>query len=608
MYKRSLFFYLLIILVVLFPQNSVKVAASSGSDLYISEVWQNKNVKFSDKCTIGKTDQCIYDVWIELFNPTSKPVNLSDYKFDFRSNKLDFISGKCSSITGRSFTTSCDYTAIKFKETIAPNSTVVFRNKYGSNITNFTNRSEVGVSSLELDITDPGIATLPDFTFSLVNNLSNKVVDSFSKSKTDSNSSIQFCIDPKTGNKVQVESTSALNIDGKTFYATPGNQNDCPKPVEIAPPPPPVIETPTSPAGGLNQATQTATILNTGASGEIENNVETTKTIDEVPNTAVSTVTNQTPQAIIQKTDLNPEVQTQADSTNSNLKSKEDELKVKTEVTDEKIIDSQADNLADKNTSLVETEIKAVESVVIDPTKTQDNDIEIVSTSTEILGGNTNGGRNTIVTTDNNAGGPPGSGGNGGNASGGGTNSGASGQSNAGSGSTNFILIQAEKSAEVKIINEVKLAQTVAEELNSNPQTLIATLSDDSSNPRSSSLGIETAKQDANTEVIKNYLANNVIEVELQSTNNSSDFAFVQQSVTINPQISPSVVNQSQSFVISKSDSSSKVTLDMHSVKSGFIYFDLVLIIFLLTKSIRQNHISLSKVIESASCALFQKK
>jgi hypothetical protein len=587
MYKRPLFFYFIIILVVLFSQNSVKVAASNAPDLYISEVWHNY-VIFGNECRFpentSNTSFCSADTWVEITNKGQQNLDLSGYQID--------IGAK---------------TKTKINQLIIPaNSSFILQNKHfnkqGLNSLNgFISRSYNSSSQLiYLDILNFGTNNIanPGYSFKLLKP-NNEIVDSFSKSEFGTSSSIQFCWDEKSGQKIIAPNKSSVNIDGKTFYATPGNQNDCPKPADIAPPPPPVIETPTPPAVGLNPVTQTTTILDTVASVEIENKVETTKTIDEVVKTVFPTVINQSPQTDTPTIDLKPEVQTQTDSNNSNLQSKEDESK---------IINSQPDNLTAKNASLVETETKMLESVGIDVSKTLDKVKNITGIFTETIVSDGKVGVDTIVATDNNNGGnpPPGLGDNeGSNSSSSG--SGSDNITNTSNGSTNgFILIQSENKIETRSVNEVKLVELAVKESNSNPQTLVATVSDDDSNPPGSLT--QTVEQETKSKTQANYLANNVIEVELQSTNNSSDFAFVQQSVVINPQITPSVVNQSQSFVLSKSDSSSKVTLDMHSVKSGFIYFDLVLIIFLLTKSVRENSISISSIAKSARSLFSQKK
>jgi hypothetical protein len=655
MYKRPLFFYLIIIFVVLFSQNSVKVAASNTPDLYISEVWHNY-VAFDDECrwlgNPSKKSNCSWDAWVEVTNPTNSIKNLSNYSV--------IAGGK-----NRNFENI----------TLAPYSSIIVQNKYGQaskplGLKGILDRS-VSVSSpvTYVDILQTGNKS-SSYKFVILNN-SGLVVDSFDQTLNNPNSSVQFCIDTKSGNKIQVESKSTINVEGKTIYATPGNQNDCPKPAGITPP--------TTLANGTSNpptpdfiSLQTAVTNNTAA---VPKQIQTKDSTTTVATSPAISASNEASGSVIQ----NPSESTNGGLINTistlSANQGEDNSKIGTTANYNTTTGVEESNKA--TTTVVEEVKPSISTVVESPVNTLEDFKNISdmtagsaskdgsgSTNQAVTksdndnppgtggGGNsgTNGfsggessltnfvtldsektdavtnqkqliniakdfeqsnslgdsGSRTNSVADNNDNAPPGSGGNGG----GNSSSGGSGSDNithTSNGSTNgFILIQSENKIETRSVNEVKLVELAVKESNSNPQILVATVSDDNSNPPGSLT--HTVEQKTKSKTLENYLANNVIEVELQSVNNSSDFAFVQQSVVINPQITPSVVNQSQSFVISKSDSSSKVTLDMHSVKSGFIYFDLVLIIFLLTKTFRHNSIFILSIIKSAKSSIFQKR
>ena len=234
------FCFLLIVILGLNLVSIIQKIAISAVDLqkpYISEVWHG-NSNYSDKCTSleiqSKTavGYCPMDTWIEIQNPTANSISLNGYSLDVTSNRGFVEQGKCEELDltllkgKRTDMLYCEPTKINDKlglnQTIAPNSQVLFQQKYGT-IINMLSRA--GFSAQKLDLVRRGAST-EFYSASLVDN-TGLVIDTFSSS-FGANASIQICLD-ENGNKKQSSSNKPFKAGEKTFYGTPGSKNDCPE-------------------------------------------------------------------------------------------------------------------------------------------------------------------------------------------------------------------------------------------------------------------------------------------------------------------------------------------------------------------------------------------
>jgi hypothetical protein len=230
---------------------------SNAADLqkpYISEVWYGDSA-YGDKYRpskpyVTKTAKglCSLDAWVEITNPTSNV--LSGFRLDTSSNRSFKTDGGCEDLDltdkGDAGTNNllCKSREIRGENniplSIAPNSTILLREKYGTLFQSMLVRA--GLSSVEIDLVHTG-TPLGYFSVDFISN-TGSIVDSFSSGFSGS-SSVQICLD-EYGNKKQTNSTKSFQAGDKSFYGTPGSKNDCPetKKVEIPVIPPPPAETP----------------------------------------------------------------------------------------------------------------------------------------------------------------------------------------------------------------------------------------------------------------------------------------------------------------------------------------------------------------------------
>jgi hypothetical protein len=627
--RVAVFGYIIIMAALISPA-MIQAKASNTPDLFISEVWHNY-VAFEDECrwpgNPSTKSNCSWDAWVELTNPTNKTINLTDYSI--------VAEGK-----NRNFGVA----------TIPAFSSIIIQNKYGQatkplGLKGVLDRVSNSNPLVYIDILQTGNKT-SSYKFVLLNKTGAEV-DSFNQNITPSNNSIQFCWDSKSGQKISIESKTPMIIEGKTFYTTPGNQNDCPKPVDVTPVPPNVSTT-TTPPGHTAQSNLQPKVDSLAETNAV--NSENPKNV-EVTSGNVSTITPglvNTADAPIQDKISD----TAATPTQEKLIETPKVVETKAEnvvFQKEQVVIEAVEKIEPPRVDTVVTQavIAKIEDAITSPSNTANNNSTPTPPRSDGDGSSgsvaTNGNENTISTSatletdnnqiknigivtkvgnsitqsdpavdlaiksqttpDNNDNTPPTSGG---DDSSNGSNSGSGNvQSTTNFAETlnSFILINSETQNEDKILEEVNFVDIATKDSNL-VSTNSAAITDESSTPPKDFVSNKVPKV---KEVSESYLSNNLVKADLKDANNSSDFKSVAQSITINPQILQSVVNQSQAFSASD-NSSQKINLDMHSVKSGFIYFDLLLLLFFLTKTIRQNSISLSSIIKSAKAFISQKR
>jgi hypothetical protein len=253
MFNRFFCYLLLIILGINFLSfnTNIKSKAVDLQKPYISEVWHG-NSDYSDKCTSlpikSKTaiGYCPMDTWIEITNPSSLSISLNGYSIDVTSNRGFVEQGGCEELDlestkgKRTDTLLCQPTKIQDKallgQTVAPNSQILFQQKYGTIINMLT---RAGFSAQKLDLVRRG-ASIGLYSANLIDN-TGATIDTFSGG-FGASASVQICLD-ENGNKKQTNSTKSFQAGEKIFYGTPGAKNDCPEIVkEIPITPPPKIE------------------------------------------------------------------------------------------------------------------------------------------------------------------------------------------------------------------------------------------------------------------------------------------------------------------------------------------------------------------------------
>jgi hypothetical protein len=254
MFNRFFCFLLLAIVGLNLVSFNINIKSKAVDVLkpYISEVWYGDS-GYTDKCRpskpyVTKTAKglCSLDAWVEITNPTSNV--LSGYRLDTSSNRSFKTDGGCEDLDltdkGDAGTNNllCKSREIRGENniplSIAPNSTILLREKYGTLFQSMLVRG--GLGSVEIDLVHTG-TPLGYFSVDLISN-TGSIVDSFSSAFT-GNSSIQVCIG-ENGSKKQTSSTKPFQAGEKTFYGTPGLPNICPEIVMQTPIPPPPAETP----------------------------------------------------------------------------------------------------------------------------------------------------------------------------------------------------------------------------------------------------------------------------------------------------------------------------------------------------------------------------